>query len=184
MLLSRPPWSRPGATLTPVLSTPVVYSVPTGAGYSLLLVGHVGAAVVGFGALALTGFQARRARLGPSAPGADGVRRYFRPGVNWAGRALYAVPVLGFALVADSHRAFSAGDGFVVAGLVLWLAAAALAEVAVWPAERRVQLVVTQNWDDPVMRAQAESACRTIVLSVLALTTIFVAGVVIMVGKP
>ena len=167
-----------------MVANPVVHSVPTGAGYSLLLVGHVATAVVGFGALALTGVQARRARLGPGAPGAEGVRRYFRPGVNWAGRALYGVPVLGFALLADSHQAFSAGDGFVVAGLVLWLAAAALAEVVVWPAERRVQAVVTQSWDDASMRDRVEGDCRAIVLSVVVLVALFVAGVVIMVGKP
>ncbi len=61
------------------------------------------------------------------------MRRYFRPGVNWAGRALYGVPVFGFALVAASDGAFDAGDAFVAVGLVLWLVAAVLAEVVVWP---------------------------------------------------
>ena len=90
----------------------------------ILLMLHVLCAVVGFGTMVVTGVQAARARRGPSAPGADGVRRYFRPGVNWAGRALYGVPVFGFCLIVASHGAFDAGDGFVVVGLIVWLVAA------------------------------------------------------------
>ena len=77
--------------------------VPTGAVYTTLLMAHVLCAVVGFGTMVVTGTQAARARRGPSAAGAEGVRRYFRPGVNWAGRALYGVPVFGFWLLAASR---------------------------------------------------------------------------------
>ncbi|MGA2521068.1 MAG: hypothetical protein ABSG81_09655, partial [Acidimicrobiales bacterium] len=73
--------------------------MPTGPLYATLLILHVLCAVVGFGATVLTGVQAARARRGPSSATADGVRRYFRPGANWAGRALYGVPVFGFALI-------------------------------------------------------------------------------------
>jgi len=158
--------------------------VPTGAGYSILLVLHVAAAVVGFGALLLTGVQAARAARGPSAPGAEGVRRYFRPGINWAGRLLYAVPVLGFVLVADSDRAFTAGDGFVVAGLVLWLVAAGIAEAVVWPAERRIQVLVTERWGDPDTGVLLARDCRRVVVAATALGVVFLAAVVVMVGKP
>src|SRR5665213_1749835 len=67
----------------------VVHSVPIGAGFSVLLLLHVACAIVGFGAVAVTGVEARRAGRPPTGPGADGVRRYFSPGVNWAARALY-----------------------------------------------------------------------------------------------
>ncbi|MHB8594064.1 MAG: hypothetical protein ACYDB3_06980 [Acidimicrobiales bacterium] len=129
---------------------------PTGVGYSILLLLHVASAVIGFGALVVTGVQARRAMRGPSQSGADGLRRYFRPGVNWAGRALYGVPVLGFALIADSGGAYDAGQQFVVAGLVLWLVSAVVAEAVVWPGERRVQLAVTGGWGDPATQALVE----------------------------
>ncbi|MHB8681333.1 MAG: hypothetical protein ACYDA2_04465 [Acidimicrobiales bacterium] len=161
-----------------------VHAVPTGAGYSVLLLLHVAAALVGYGALAVTGYQAARARRGPGQLGSDAVRRYFRPGVNWAGRALYAVPVLGFALVADSNGAFTSGQEFVVAGLVLWLAAAAAAEGVVWPAERRIQLVVTERWDDPAVAATLLRDCQRVVVGSVALSVLFVAAVVIMFGKP
>jgi uncharacterized membrane protein len=159
-------------------------SVPTGALYSTLLLLHVLSAVVGFGTVVATGVQAARARRGPSAPGADGVRRYFRPGVNWAGRALYGVPVFGFGLIAASDRVFRAGDGFVVVGLVLWLVAAVLAEVVVWPGERRIQIELTQRWGETHGAPALERDCRQVSAAAVGLAALFVAATVIMVGKP
>jgi uncharacterized membrane protein len=160
------------------------HPVPEGPGYSILLVLHVAAAAVGFGALATTGLQAARARRGPGARGAEGVRRYFRPGVNWPGRALYAVPVLGFALAADSNHAVMVGEGWVVAGLLLWLAAAVVAEVLVWPGERRIQAIVSQRWDDVAVRAELERTCAQVSAGSASLVGVFVAAVVVMVAKP
>lgn len=158
--------------------------VPEGAGYSILLVLHVAAALVGFAALGITGLQAARVRRGPDQPGAGGLRRYFRPGVNWAGRLLYAVPVLGFALVADSGGAFDAGEAWVVGGLGLWLVAAVAGEAVVWPGERRIQLLVTHRWDDPAATAALDRECRRVAAVSAALIGVFVAAVVVMVGKP
>ena len=157
--------------------------VPTGVLYSTLLIFHVVSGVMGFGTTALTGIQAARARRGPSAPSAAGVRRYFRPGVNWAGRALYGVPVFGFALVAASHDAWHAGDAFVVVGLALWLVAALVAEVVIWPAERRVQVIVHQRWGDPEFTPTLERDCKWLATAAIVLVFVFVAAVVVMVGK-
>lgn len=175
-------------TLAPVLgavgSALVTHPVPTGAGFSLLLVAHVAAALVGFGALGLSGLQAARARRGPAAPGADAVRRWFRPGANWAGRVLYLVPVLGYALVADSQGAFDAGDSFVVAGLVLWLVAVVMAEGVLWPAERRIQHAVADRWETAVTDPGFDRDCRLAAGASAALAVVFVAGLVVMFGKP
>ncbi|MGH9018001.1 MAG: hypothetical protein ACRDY1_09675 [Acidimicrobiales bacterium] len=168
--------SGPGVVL-------VVHPVPKGALYSILLLLHVACAVLGFGALAMTGAQARRARRGPQAPGADGVRRYFSPGVNWAGRTLYGVPVFGFALLAASGGAFSAGDGFVVVGLGLWALAAAVAEMVLWPGERRIQEVVSRGWE-PGADAGFAGDCRRVATAAAGLGVVFVAAVIIMVARP
>lgn len=162
----------------------LVRPVPEGPGYSVLLVAHVAAAVVGFGALATTGMQAARARRGPGAPGAEGVRRYFQPGVNWPARILYAVPVLGFALAADSNGAVAIDDGWVVAGVLLWLAAAVVAEVVVWPGERRLQAMVSEHWDDQAKRSELDRTCRQVAAASVALVGVFLAAVVLMVAKP
>ena len=58
------------------------------------------------------------------APLPEPLRRYFRPGFNWAGRAVYGIPVFGFALLAMSQGAYALGDGWVLAGLALFVAVA------------------------------------------------------------
>ena len=63
-----------------------------------------------------------------SAPLPEPLRRYFRPGVNWAGRTVYGIPVFGFALLAMSQGAYALGDGWVLGGLALFVAFALLAE--------------------------------------------------------
>jgi uncharacterized membrane protein len=70
------------------------------------------------------------------------LRRYFRPGVNWAGRTIYGIPVFGFALIGMSQGAYAVTDGWVLSGLVLFATLALLAECVLWPAERRLQQAV------------------------------------------
>ncbi|HXQ90209.1 MAG TPA: hypothetical protein VN768_01555 [Acidimicrobiales bacterium] len=166
-------------------------AVPTGVLYTLLLLAHVLCAVVGFGTMAVTGVQAARARRGPGAPGAEGVLRYFRPGANWAGRTLYGVPVFGLSLIAASKGAFDAGDTFVVVGLMVWLVSALLAEVVLWPGERRIQVELAECWGDPAAAADAagpagtlDGDCRRVAVAAAVLGVLFVAATVIMVGKP
>ncbi len=161
----------------------LVHSIPTNAGYSVLLLLHVGSAVLGFGAIVVTGIQARWARQGPNGPRAAGVRRYFRPGVNWAARTLYLVPVFGFALLADSGGDFRAGDGFVTAGLLLWLVAALAAEAVVWPGERRIQAVISADWRGPGA-ADCERDCRRVFSASVVLGAVFLAAFVLMIARP
>jgi hypothetical protein len=172
----------------------VVHPVPVDATYSILLLLHVACAVVGFGALAVTGIQARRARRGPAGPDADAVRRYFRPGVNWVARLLYGVPLFGFALISASRGAFAAGDGFVLAGLGLWSAATVVAEVVVWPGERRIQEVVSTGWDagrgaspegEPAATVRRfDLDCHRVAGAAVVLSAVFLVAVVLMVAQP
>lgn len=172
------------AVVTTHAGPAVVHAIPTDALYSILLLLHVACAVVGFGALALTGLQARRARRGPTAPGADGVRRFFEPGVNWAGRVLYGVPVFGFALIGASKGDFSTNDGFVVIGLGLWALSALAAEAVVWPGERRIQQAVSNGWDMTSGAGSFVSDCRRVSASAAGLSIVFVVAVVLMVARP
>ena len=164
-------------------SPATLHVVPSGALYSTLLMLHVLCALVGFGAVGITGIQAARVRRGPSAPGAAGVRRYFRPGVNWTGRVLYGVPVFGFCLLAASRGAFRAGDGFVVAGLLLWATAAVVAEVVVWPVERRIQQALSRRWEDQG-DPRLDRDCRRAAAGAALLGVVFVSATVLMIGKP
>lgn len=116
---------------------------PVGPTYSLVLVAHVAAAVVGFGSVGVTGLLAVRARHGPQSPDAEAVRRFFRAPVNWPSRAIYLVPMLGAALLGLSRGTFDVDDHFVVVGLLVWTLSVVVAETVVWPAERRVVAVVS-----------------------------------------
>jgi hypothetical protein len=116
---------------------------PTGAAFDLVLILHVGFVLVGLASLLATGIQAWRARRGPEAPSAPSVARYFRPGINWPGRSIYLVLVLGLTLVAMSGGAYGFSDPFVEIGLILWIVAVSLAEMLVWPGERLLQVIVS-----------------------------------------
>ena len=84
-----------------------------------------------------------RVRVASSAALPEPLRRYFRPGFNWAGRIVYGIPVFGWLLVAMSSGAYSLGEGWVLAGLALFVAVVLVGEGVLWPAERRLQRVVT-----------------------------------------
>jgi hypothetical protein len=99
--------------------------------------------LVALASLLATGIQAWRARRGPEAPSAPSVARYFRPGINWPGRSIYLVLVLGLTLVAMSRGAYDFSDPFVQIGLILWIVAVSLAEILVWPGERLLQVIVS-----------------------------------------
>src|ERR1700722_1003053 len=118
---------------------------PDGAAFDIVLLLHVGCVVVGLATTATAAAAATRLRrlLGSPVPLPDPLRRYFRPGVNWAGRTVYGIPVFGFALLAMSHGAFALAQGWVLGGLALFAGVALVGEGVLWPAERRLQVAVT-----------------------------------------
>jgi len=150
-----------------------------GAAYDVVLLGHVLAAVVGFGAVAVAGAYALLLRR-PGPPSVS-VLRYYRPGVNWAGRITFLVPVLGVALVGMSHGSWSYNDHWVVGGLALWAVAAVAGEIVVWPAEKGLQRLVTEDSSDSARR---RSLVWQVAASSAALLVVFVVALVIMVAKP
>lgn len=121
-----------------------MHNQPSGAAFDVVLLLHVACAVVGIVTVATAAATARRlGRLARSAaPLPEPLQRYFRPGVNWAGRTIYGIPVFGFALLGMSHGAYAVTDPWVLSGLVVFVAVSLLAEGVMWPAERRLQHAV------------------------------------------
>lgn len=167
--------------------------------FGVLLVLHVLAAVVGFGALVVSGIQGLLLARAADAARVDALRRFFRPGVNWAARAVYLVPVLGASLVADGRRQYNFGDAFVVTGLALWAATVLLAEAVLWPAERRVQAALHPGdggrregaGADPVAGPPAEPlpdgtrrAARRLAVGAPVVALLFLLAVGVMVARP
>lgn len=169
------------------------------AGYDIVLLAHILAVIASFGVVVVAGAYA----LALSRPGpmADSVARYYRPGINWAGRVLFAVPVLGLVLMAMSHGDWTFSDAWILIGIVLWVIAASLAEMALWPSERRLQELVSSGasvggpdgipkntTSEPgtglMSPVELRALCwRTTAISAVV-AAILVAGCVVMVSKP
>jgi uncharacterized membrane protein len=147
-----------------------------------VVVVHVLSAVVGFGAIFVTGVYAGLARRRSS----ELVRRYFRPGPNWAARGVYLVPVLGVVLVETSHGADRFTQLWVWVSLLLWVLAAALAQAVAWPAEARIQQLVVESPPpgSGARQVELDRVCRRVERSAVAIDLAFVATLVLMVAKP
>ena len=121
-----------------------VHAQPQGPAFDIVLLLHVGCVLAGLAIVVTSAATAARLRrllrAGRALPAP--VVRYFRPGVNWAGRLVYGIPVFGFALLAMSHGAYALTDGWVASALAVFVVVVVLAESVLWPAERRIQASV------------------------------------------
>jgi hypothetical protein len=164
-----------------------VHHQPDGPAFDVVLILHVGCVVVGLTTtLAATATAARlRTLLRTAEQFPDAVRRYFRPGVNWAGRAIYGIPVFGFLLLALSHGAYSLRDGWVTGGLAILVAMVLVAEGVLWPAERRLQvsLVAVSGGGAPVEESVRRDA-RAMAAAAAVTLALLVVGSALMVVQP
>ena len=159
--------------------------------YDLVLLAHVLAAVVALvavvaaGGFALALHGALRTGRSPT----EAVVRYYRPGVNWVGRVLFAVPILGIVLISMSGGQWTWSDPWVSMGTGVWAVVAVVAEAVLWPGERHLQTVVaarsggSPDEDPDRSGAQAGSCLRTGLVG-LGLGVALVAVAVLMVAKP
>jgi hypothetical protein len=149
--------------------------------YDLVLLAHVLSVIAGFGTVVVAGAYALALRRpGPVSPS---VERYYRPGVNWAGRTLFLIPVFGVALIAMSHGQWSFSDGWVTLGLTLWAAAALVAEMALWPAERQLQLAVADR-STAGDRSSLRRRCLGVAGMAGGLLVVAIVASAVMVAKP
>lgn len=172
---------RADARISPDMATLCIIAATTlarSAGYDVVLLAHVLCALVGLGAVVVAGGCGWA--LLRSGQGSEALRRYYRPGVNWAGRIIDLVPVFGVALIGMSRGAWSFSDGWISIGLVLWAVAASVGELALWPAERRLQQAVSHP--DSTLDVRAD--CITVVVAAAVITVVVVVATVVMVGKP
>jgi uncharacterized membrane protein len=162
----------------------VMHHQPSGAAFDVVLLLHVGCVVAGLVTTVTAAATASRLRrlVSEGTPVPEALHRYFQPGVNWAGRAIYGIPVFGFALLAMSNGSYALRDGWVLAGLVLFVAAALVCEGLLWPAERRVQRAVAEIGG----RGSGTALADTVVMTRTALVALalLLAGTVVMVAQP
>ena len=148
---------------------------------AVLLVAHVVAVVVAYGALGLTGVYARTARTAVDPFDSDRLTRYFRPGHNLAARVLYLVPAFGFALLlAEPTTEFSRAYPWI--GLGIWTVSIAIATSTVWPNEAAIQTLLAAG-RTPGARTALRDRCRSLERATGVLVVLFVAGVVVMIAR-
>jgi uncharacterized membrane protein len=148
--------------------------------YDVLLVAHVVVAVVGFGALAVLGLEASIGWRSPDPATDESLRRFFSPGSDWPSRLIFAVPVLGLALLFGGDRA-AASHAWPWLGLAIWVATAGLATGLCWPAERAAQAALAAEVPDV---ASFRLACTQLERGVAGIELCFVAAVVLMIIQP
>jgi uncharacterized membrane protein len=160
---------------------------PTGAVFDVVLLLHIACVIVGL-ATTLTGVAtaSRLRRLAQRAvPLPKSMGRYFAPGVNWAGRAVYGIPVFGLALIAMSRGAYALGDGWVVSGLGIFVVLALVAEGILWPTERRLQHTLVEPLADGASPGPSVLGdTTTMARSAAACTVLLVLGSALMIAQP
>jgi hypothetical protein len=159
---------------------------PDGAAFDIVLLLHVVCVVAGLVTTVTAATTAARLRrlVATSAPLPDPVRRYFRPGVNWAGRAIWGIPVFGFALLAMSQGAYDLRDGWVMGGLAIFVVVALLGAGVLWPAERRVQAGLGSG-AQPVADAAAVGRETTVMVRAASgALVLLLLGTVLMIAQP
>jgi hypothetical protein len=165
-----------------------VHPQPSGAAFDVVLLLHVGCVVAGLVTAATAAATAARVRrlAGSVTPLSETLRRYYRPGVNWAGRTVWGIPVFGFALVGMSQGAYAVTEGWVLTGLVLFVALALVAEGVLWPAERRVQaaLAVASDAHGTGCPSDAAVAATSMIRSAGVVLVLLAAGTVVMIAQP
>ncbi|MHB1508839.1 MAG: DUF2269 family protein [Acidimicrobiales bacterium] len=160
-------------------------SVPA---YDILLVCHVVAGLVGFGAIAAAGLAASSARRCADPASDEAVRRFFRQGPDWPARAIFLVPLLGLALLLWGDRS-AVHASWPWIGLSLWVTAVGVATAICWPAERDAQVSLaalqqaSSDSRDMLVRGFRD-ACRKMEQAVTAISLCFLAAVAVMIVKP
>ena len=165
---------------------------PDGAAFDVVLLLHVGCVIVGIVTMATAAATASRLRrlLEASLPLPEPLRRYFRPGTNWAGRTIYGIPVFGLALIAMSQGAYALGQGWVLGGFAIFAVLAYLGERVLWPAEQRLRAALAERshgGDEAGGAGPGENVARdATVVSRAAATALvlLVAGTMLMIAQP
>ncbi len=151
--------------------------------YDALVALHVLCALVGFGAVGLSGLYGAAARA-PDRPGrwerAEETRRYFqsRGLAEWL---ILPVPFLGAAALAVGHKSPEFADAWVIGGAAVWAGAATLLLLVVRPAERRLRAAARGGSN---AAPQQVGAARRLAWSAGVSDALFVVALALMVSQP
>jgi hypothetical protein len=150
--------------------------------FDVLLICHAASAIIGFGSLGISALMAYRGRVSREPGGDASIRRFFgeETGGDWLSRLVFAVPLLGFALLfgpSNGGRFF--GQIWPWCGLALWTVAIGTATASLWPAERQARALLAGD-DTEGFRA----ACRKMELAGEIVTICAFVALCLMIFQP
>ncbi len=136
--------------------------------YRLVLVVHIAAAVVGFGAIALNGMYASQAHRRGGAEGAA-IGEANRAATRGAALFVYAVPLLGIALILLSDGTWGFDQLWISLSFLLYIVAAGLLGALVIPAQKRISAASGDLGRLQTKVATGTAAINLLVVALLAL---------------
>ncbi|MGH9116257.1 MAG: DUF2269 family protein [Acidimicrobiales bacterium] len=158
--------------------------------FDVLVALHVACAVVGFGAVAVSGVYGRTARRAGDQQASEEARRYFAsPGrLEWL---ILAVPFLGAGALAARPGRDDFTAVWVLGGAAIWLVSAGLLLWVVRPAERAIRAATSaQAPGSPAgqaggaHQAVVAGAGRRLMWASVVCDVGFVVALALMVGQP
>jgi uncharacterized membrane protein len=149
--------------------------------YKIVLVLHILAAILGFGSVMLNRIYASEVRKRPGPEGAAIADANYEVSFGVAMWFIYAIPILGLALVGMSDKVWKFSQTWVWLSLLLWFALVGLVHGVHRPNVRQLDALVRSGRPEPaeIERRERLAATMGMVLSLLV-----VAMLVLMVFKP
>lgn len=151
--------------------------------YDVLLVCHLAAVFVGFGAVGVAGWAAAEGAKASDPASDERLLRFFRPGRDWPARLVLLVPVFGLAMLFGGDRG-AVSAVWPWAGLALWVVAAGHLIGLGWPNEKKAQLALAAETDREGARGDFRLACKKMERASAVAIVCFVAAAVLMVWQP
>lgn len=148
-------------------------------GYNLLLVLHIGAAIIGFGGVALSGVYNRKAmQAGSAAANISSVNFEVN---KLAEYAIYLVPILGIGLIGASGGVYTFSQAWVSASFALYIIALGVAHGVLIPGHRKLNTALAAGGPSS---PEVASLNRRVAVSGGIANLLWVVILVLMVWKP
>lgn len=165
--------------------------------YRIMLLGHIGAAIVGFGALIAHGsFHAAAVR----SPAVDAVPvlQATAKGARLAEYGLYAVVAFGIVLIALSDDVYRYSEPWIAASFIAWILMVGLVHGLIRPARTRLLALASAPFpgadgvnggaddhdDDLASRADAQALLARLAIGEAATQLLLVGALTLMIWKP
>jgi len=154
--------------------------------FKFVLLLHLLTVIVGFGGVMLNALYVRQAQRRPGADGLAVLEANFAVS-SVAEKVIYAVPILGLALIGMSDKLYKFSQTWVWLSLLLFIVGVGIVHGLVIPAEKKTMALLRRQVDgdaDPSIPTELESLGKKRDIGGMTLSLILVVIVYLMVWRP